>query len=62
MKAKTLERITQLENEVHMLKVKHIEMSEVLGQIRDYMTQMYFNTDAGKAEIEAVGEMFGMND
>jgi len=58
MKAKTLERITQLENEVHTLKCKHLETLEVLSQVRDYMTIQYFNTADGKAEADKLLAFF----
>jgi len=58
MKAKTLERITQLENEVHTLKCKHLETLEILSQIRGYMANHYFNTADGKAEANQVESFF----
>jgi len=58
MKSKTLERITQLENEVHTLKYKHLETLEILSQVRDYMANLYFNTAEGKAEADKLLAFF----
>lgn len=61
MKTKTLARIANLENEVQHLRRLNSEMNDMLVCMQQMLFSIYAETDAGKAEIDAVGEMFGMN-
>jgi hypothetical protein len=56
MKAKTLERIKKLENDVLTMKLKQQDTLELLNQIRDYMCTKYFDTPDGKAECDRLLE------